>query len=159
MKKMMKIKICLVCILAFASFGFSQATKITYKDYYNQRFEYTVSYPVGILFPQDIAANGDGRKFLSKDNRTRMLVYGRENNQKQTLSQVFREIIRDNNRIITYKILKNNWFVISGYENDNVFYQKTIFRNEEFMTFEIEYPQDQKKAFDLIAATISKSFR
>ena len=60
---------------------------------------------------------------------------------------------------ITYKVSRSNWFVISGYENENIFYEKTIFRNDEFMTFEIEYPKDQKSIFNPIAAKISKSFK
>ena len=140
----------------------AQTKQTTYKTYYNPRFEYSISYPVGILYPQEIAANGDGRKFLSKDNQTVMLVYGQENVQRQTLSQLYKEESREDShtgKVVTYKMLKNNWFVVSGYEDGRVFYQKTIYRNDEFLTSRIEYPEAQKEVFDSITATIAKSFR
>lgn len=140
----------------------AQPGQAAYKTYYNPRFEYSISYPVGILFPQEVAANGDGRKFLSKDKRTVMLVYGQENVQRQTLSQLYEEESREGppaGRTVTYKLLKNNWFVVSGYMGGRVFYQKTIYRNDEFLTFRIDYPEEQKKVFDPITSAIARSFK
>lgn len=135
-----------------------------YKTYYNPRFEYSVSYPVDVLYPQGVAANGDGQKFLSRDGRTIMLVYGQENVRNQTFAEFYREESRGGssqhpNRIVTYNVFKNNWFVVSGTDGGRIFYQKTVFRKDEFLTFSIEYDQSAKGTFDAITAVISRSFK
>jgi hypothetical protein len=156
----------LLCIVLCAVGTFGQKAKQppkqtgpVYKSYYNYRFEYSVSYPAGILIPQPIAANGDGRKFFSRDDQTLMLVYGRENIQNQTLSDVYDEECSRAGKAVTYKVIKNNWFVVSGYIGEKIFYQKTMYRKDEFMTFSIEYPKEQKNIFDPITAVIAKSFK
>jgi hypothetical protein len=133
-----------------------------YRRYHNARFGYSISYPVKILIPQGEAANGDGQKFLSRDGRTEILVYGSHNVFDQTLQQVYqKELSRTEhpNRLVTYQVLKADWFVVSGIEGGRVFYQKTLLRGGVFKTFRIEYDERQKGTFDSITATISRSFR
>lgn len=133
-----------------------------YRRYHNARFGYSISYPVKILIPQGEAANGDGQKFLSKDGRTEMLVYGSHNVLDQSLPQVYQKEISGTehpNRLVTYHVLRADWFVVSGIEDDRIFYQKTLLRRGVFKTFRIEYDKRQKGTFDSITATIGRSFR
>lgn len=133
-----------------------------YRRYHNARFGYSISYPVKILIPQGEAANGDGQKFLSSDGRTEMLVYGSHNVFDQTLQQVYQKELRraeHPNRLVTYQVLRADWFVVSGIEDGRVFYQKTLLRGGVLKTFRIEYDERQKGTFDSITATISRSFR
>jgi hypothetical protein len=91
-----------------------------------------------------------------------MLVYGQENIQAQTLAQFYRDESRGKahpNRVVTYKVLRGSWFVFSGSESNRIFYQKTLLRNDEFLTFSIEYDASQKSIYDPITATISRSFK
>jgi len=134
-----------------------------YRTYHNSRFDYSISYPADILIPQGEAINGDGQKFFSRDRRTEMLVYGSHNSLDQTLKQVYEgQISRRSehpNRIITYKVLKHDWFVVSGIEDDRIFYQKTFLRNNVFKTFRIEYHEGDKQLFNSITSRISNSFK
>jgi hypothetical protein len=133
-----------------------------YRVYHNARFDYSITYPVNILIPQGEAANGDGQKFLSKDRRTEMLVYGSHNSLDQTLRDVYlEEISREEhpNRTITYQVLRADWFVVSGIENGRIFYQKTMLRGGTFKTFRIEYDETRRHTFDSITANISRSFK
>lgn len=137
---------------------------ITYNRYYNSRFNYSVTYPVSILIPQGEAQNGDGQKFVSKDKSITLLVYGSHNALNQKLEDVYRtqsrNATRENpTRVVTYKTRGNDWFVVSGYENGNVFYNKTILRNGDFKVLEIRYNKSLQPKFDPIAAEISKSFK
>lgn len=147
-----------VLLLASAS---AQGPPHHYETYFNHRFEYSITYPSDLLYPQGEAANGDGQKLLSKDGRAVMLVYGQENIRDQTLAQFYREESRSKaraNRVVTYKVLRGGWFVFSGSESNRIFYQKTLLRNGEFLTFSIEYDASQKSIYDPITATIAKSF-
>ena len=133
-----------------------------YRTYHNARFDYSISYPAGVLIPQGEAENGDGQKFQSKDGRVEMLVYGSNNALDQTLRQMYQQehsVTEHPNRRVTYQVLRADWFVVSGVDGDRVFYQKTFLRHGVFKTFRIEYDQSQKAAFDSITGTISRSFK
>jgi hypothetical protein len=49
--------------------------------------------------------------------------------------------------------------VISGIENKSVFYQKVLFKNDEYKTFLMTYPLTQKKTYDSITVKIAASFK
>ena len=151
--------ICVCFPLPAPAQGTSDA--ISYKTYGNSRFGYSIAYPAGILIPQGEADNGDGQKFLSKDEKVVMLVYGQFNVLNQTLKNAFSEALREGTPggAVTYKLLKDNWFVVSGTVSNRVFYQKTMLVGNTFKTFRIEYPESQKAAFDRITVEIAKSFK
>lgn len=133
-----------------------------YRTYHNARFDYSISYPVNVLIPQGESVNGDGQRFSSKDGRAEMLVYGSNNSLDQSLRQVFEaEISRTEhpNRTVTYQVLRQDWFVVSGVENGRVFYRKTLLRSGVFKTFRIEYDESQKRTFDSITTAIARSFK
>lgn len=133
-----------------------------YATYHNARFNYSIAYPAKVLIPQGEAANGDGQKFLSRDGRVEMLVYGSNNSLNQTLRDAYQEEINPSahpQRRISYQVMRADWFVVSGTENGRVFYQKTFLRREVFKTFRIEYDESQKGTFDSITAAIAKSFK
>jgi hypothetical protein len=134
-----------------------------YRTYHNGRFDYSISYPANLLIPQGESVNGDGQRFLSRDGRTELLVYGSYNSLDQSLREVFEQesgrSTEHPNRIVTYKVLRDDWFVVSGTENGRVFYQKTMLRDTTFKTFRIEYDQSQKRTFDSITAVIARSFK
>jgi hypothetical protein len=100
---------------------------------------------------------------LSRDGRTELLVYGAYNSLDQTLRDVFEQeggrSIEHPNRVVTYKVLRNDWFVVSGTENGRIFYQKTMLRNSTFKSFRIEYDKSEKQTFDSITAVIARSFK
>ena len=135
-----------------------------YQTYSNARFAYSISYPSNLLIPQGESDNGDGQKFQSKDGHAIMLVYGSNNVLGQTIKQLYAEASRGGasdhpKRSITYKILKGDWYVISGNENGRVFYQKTMLRRDAIKTFSIEYGEAQKGIFNPVTTKIAMSFK
>lgn len=134
-----------------------------YKTYRNARFGYSVEYPSKILVPQGEATNGDGQKFVSSDGRAEMIVYGSNNALEQTLAQAYDEARSpagaSQSRIVTYQVMKPDWFVVSGKDSGKIFYQKTIFRGGVFKTMRIEYDENRKVEFDPITTRVSLSFK
>jgi hypothetical protein len=135
-----------------------------YHTYYNSRFGYSIAYPKNILYPQGESENGDGQKFLSKDADASLIVYGSNNVLNESLEDLYFKESRggmDENpkKIVTYKVLKNNWFVVSGYNSGKVFYQKTILYKDQFISFHFEYPESKKNIFDPITKHIASSFK
>jgi hypothetical protein len=134
-----------------------------FRTYRNARFNYSISYPANILVPQGEADNNDGQKFLSRDGRAEMMVYGSNNSLNQTLRQMYDAETTGpaggGHRQITYRLLKPGWFVVSGIEGRRVFYQKTLLTSGVIKTFRIEYDEDAKGTFDPITAKIARSFK
>lgn len=135
----------------------------TYNTYANARFGYSIAYPVGVLYPQGEADNGDGQKFLSRDGRATMLVYGGHQLDTVSISDMYEAASKERSlsgasRTVTMKVLKKDWFVISGYAGERVFYQKTMLRDGVIKTFIIEYDRSQRSLYDPITARVARSF-
>lgn len=148
-----------VCLVADA-----RLSQEKYSTYRNARFSYVISYPTGLLTPQGESDNGDGQKFLSRDGQAEMIVYGSENASDQSLRDLYNSQLRGEGddqlkRQVTYKVLRGNWFVVSGYEGDRVYYQKTIFSGGVFKTFRIEYDKSRADVFDKVTKKVAASFR
>lgn len=61
---------------------------------------------------------------------------------------------------ISYKLQKDNWFVVSGVdpETGNVFYWKKIWQGEFISDLYIEYPKSKKDQIEPYLGAIAKSF-
>lgn len=154
--------ICLV--LGVCQVSAARVTQEKYSSYSNARFSYVISYPTGLLTPQGESDNGDGQKFLSRDGQVEMIVYGSENASDHSLRDLYNSQLRSegndqSKRQVTYKSLRGNWFVVSGYEGDRVYYQKTIFSGGVFKTFRIEYDKSRADVFDKVTKRVAASFR
>ena len=135
------------------------AHSLVFKHYCNARFAFCIDYP-SILLLQPPSDNGDGRTFKSKDGKVKMLAYGSNNSLMEKLETRFlAESTSSDTRKVTYKFFKPNFFVISGIENKKAFFEKVLFKNDEYKTFLISYPTALKKTYDPIAAKIALSFK
>ena len=99
-----------------------------WKSYTNERFQYAICYPEDLLVPQGESANSDGQKFLAKDS-TQLIVFGQYN----ALNQQLRAVLSDTaarlagpSGKVTYKVLKQNWFVVSGTNAQTIFYATSL---------------------------------
>jgi hypothetical protein len=64
----------------------------------------------------------------------------------------------DPDRTVTYEAMKDDWFVISGYIDNWIFYKRTYLVDDVFYTFYIVYDQNLAYMFDPITAHISGEF-
>lgn len=135
-----------------------------YDTYFNHRYGYAIEYPKNVLFPQGESDNGDGQVFLSKNTDARLLVYASYNALEQSLEEIYREQSRGGTpeypqKVVTYHLLKDNWFVVSGYNRGKIFYQKTILHDNELKTFVFEYDEKQKSLYEPMLKRLAKSFK
>ena len=161
---MIKKYLLLLHLLYFVPNCFSQTLTTTETGtYYNDRFNYSITFPKNILHLQNESDNGDGLKMLSKDAKATVLVYGQNNALGRSLLDTFLEASAGGTynkprKVVSYKIIKNNWFVVSGYESGNIFYQKTFLINNQFKSFYFTYPEAQRNLYDPITNVLSQSF-
>ena len=126
----------------------------TYLRYYNYRFDFSIDYP-SFLTPGTPPENGDGLDFaFGKDYE--MVVYGGLNAYEITWPEIFES---DKKESDTYSVLKDNWYVLSGVDEDgNVYYRKSILHDNIIYTVIFSYPQSRKEAFDSIVKHVLESF-
>jgi len=164
----MMTKIVSLLILLAGGFHSPSTGKSQVEDhntYCNARFEYCLEYP-DFLSPQPESQNGDGRIFINKKGDGILRVFGRFNLDAEgetiSLKKQFETDIQDNlaqKNAVTYKKLANTFFVISGYRNGKIFYQKTILKNDAFAFAILEYPKDEKSLYDKVSQEIFSSFK
>ena len=132
--------------------------EITYQTYSNSRFGFAIKYPAHWV-PQPAPENNDGRRFDSPDGRASLSAWGSFNALEDTIGTGLQREFETPGRKITYKVLKKDWYVVSGYENGNIFYQKTILKDDVFYSFLLVYPPEDKSLFDPVVAAVAKSFK
>ena len=144
----------LTILIAFITLGsFAQAPK-GYSVYHNQRFDFCVLYPHS--FTKSIApTNGDGRSFID-GKAGRMQVYGAWQMPGKGLKHDYALAQKD--KKVTYKALFKDSYVVSGLDKGRIFYHKTVLRKDLLITISFDYLPGEKKRFDKIIKTVTKSF-
>lgn len=137
-----------------------------FETYCNSRFGFCIDYPSNKLIPQGESANGDGQIFTSEDEETTLWVYRdfRDNasiEEEFNIQSAFESDIQTNdpNRSITYKKLGSDYYVVSGYNDGKIFYQKTMMTDKGLATSLIEYPESEREYYDKVSETIFSSFK
>jgi len=135
-----------------------QIDETKYKTYNNSRFDYTVQYPSNLTKKKD-SYNGDGCTFKIY-NEFEMKVWGSNlpGISGRDISSIYDEELNSGGTV-TFNTTKDNWFVVSGLRNNNVFYTKQFVVNGESKVLYITYPISQKDKYDKYTEKISKSFK
>ncbi len=139
----------------------TQLSEGEWVKYVNSRFGASIVYPSGIFNPQPPPDNNDGRRFTAIDGKSSFFIFGQYNALEMTLAELEADDIAGGDYdAVTYKRHGEDWYVLSGYRGDQVFYRKLLLRDdgETEHVFEIIYPKQAKRTFDLITAQMAKSF-
>lgn len=131
-----------------------------WKTYTNVRFQYAICYPEDLLQPQGESANDDGEKFLAKDG-AQLIVYGRNNALDDTLKHTLGETasrLAGASGKVTYKVLRSNWFVVSGRNRQAIFYAKTFYSHDQFKSFELTYGRADAGSYDPLIGHLASCF-
>lgn len=132
-----------------------------WKTYTNARFGYSVCYPTDLLAARPESDNGDGRAFEGADG-SRVTAWASYNVLDSTVSkaaQMDEERLAGKSGTISYKVVRADFYVLSGKAQGMIFYHRTALVQEAFSTVEILYPAAQSATWDPIAARISRCFR
>ena len=132
-------------------------------DYCNGRFAFSINIPKNIFLAQPESNNGDGRGFVSKDGSAKLSVYGWNNALSEKLIDIYMKETesgdQQDQRKITYKVIKENWFVVSGYEKDKIFYRKTFLVDDQFKTLIFTYSTSKKEIYEPLIAGFVNTFK
>ena len=129
--------------------------------YVNVRFQYAICYPQDLLVPQGEPANSDGQRFLSNKDNAVLAVYGGNNALYQTLGERLSDTANrfaDSSGMVTYKVQKANWFVLSGQSGQAIFYAKTLFSHGQFKSFELTYDRSAAALYKPLVSRVASCF-
>ncbi len=136
------------------------------ESYGNPRFGFFANYPVNLFTYQRESDNGDGITLTNKSKGLKVLFYGSFAVINDNIRDEYRSSIEyiqdDREKEITYKVLKRDWYVLSGYDyrKGKIFYQKTFMVDgDKFITYYIEYPIKDKKRYNKLIKTIDRNFK
>lgn len=134
-----------------------------WKSYHNERFNFCVSYPANFLTPQGESENHDGNTFANANGSSEMRASGIFNALFETTEEAFarateNETYYDEERKITYKRQKDNWFVVSGKYYESIFYARTALVRDTFYTLYFEYHPSEDNQFSEIIKRNTRTF-
>jgi hypothetical protein len=151
-----------VGLIALLGGGLAQAA-LDWVPYFNERFGFSLRYPENIFEPVQKSQAGDGEVFAGLGGRGRLLVGALENIEGHTVGS-YMNLIRQQsyaNYGVDYAPRGATWFVLSGENERDVFYEKVIFScsGRIINSFALIYPIESKRDFDPIVEGIEKTFR
>jgi hypothetical protein len=131
--------------------------------YVNERFGFSLRYPANLFEPERRSEAGDGEVFAGIRGRGRLLVGALENSDGHTVGS-YMNMIRQQSYAgynVDYAPRGATWFVLSGENDRDVFYEKVMFScsGRVINSFALIYPIESKREFDPIVGGIEKSFR
>jgi len=134
--------------------------KTAYSKYSNDRFAFSVEYPV-FFVPQGESDNNDGQVFLSDDGMTQLIIYGK-NMITETFKEEFDAAVKngcyyDKKNIITEKIFFDKSYEIRGNKKGFSFYAKSVYYKNIIVTIYFEYPSSEKTKFEAIIKRVTAS--
>ena len=130
---------------------------VSYDIYENERFGFSVLYPADILLPADRLPDGLGRFFLADDGSVALSAYGAPK-AAGALEGAYEQELSAEDQTVTYRASGPGWFVVSGFKNGVVFYQKTLETEDALVSFRISYHPSWKPLMDEITTEISRAF-
>src|SRR5262245_33707546 len=131
--------------------------------YVNERFGFAFRYPADLFEPERSTAAGDGEVFAEVGGHGRLLVGAFANLDGHSVAS-YMSYIRSksySDYAIDYAPRGQTWFVLSGANDRNVFYEKVMFScsGRVISSFALVYPIASKAMFDPIVEGIEKTFR
>ncbi len=133
----------------------AQSNTMGYMKYCNSRYAFCLQRPV-FLHMDEAPANNDGRRFYDNSGFS-LRAYGSYNALSNSLREQMLEDRKDFDRV-TYQVIRDGWYALSGYQGQNILYKKTYMRGDIFYHIYIIYPSKLKNNYDNMVSHISKSF-
>ena len=148
-------------IWGLALLAASAAVPAGWTTYYNDRYGTTIDYP-STFTPEPPPDADDGRRFKSADGAS-FSVSAAYNAMDFNLAE-YRQFIVEHiapEAVIIYRAQGDNWFVISGTQGPNIFYERHVLSHKAEMTenFDMSYPASLRRTYDPIVARMAQSFR
>lgn len=129
-----------------------------YTEYRNEQYNLSITYPAAIMSPQATIGEDRGREIVSESGDAGVVIFAVDGADQRTLQSQYQEQLDADGSEVTYNVLRDDWFVVSGFDEGDVFYQRTQLSGDTLKTFRIRYAEEEKDFYDPVTAIISRSF-
>ncbi|MGX7668736.1 hypothetical protein [Flavobacterium pedocola] len=125
---------------------------------------FTAQYGVSVELPDYfskgiLVAGGTLQWFNNKVNKDfELTIESFGNGSGKDLEETYKNDLK-NEKNIVYKVKRNTWYVISGKNEDGIYYHKSIIKNGIQFHLRIIYPEKDKQFAESIIGRISTSFK
>jgi serine/threonine protein kinase len=129
----------------------------------HEKYGYTVLIPATVFPQPPDQPNDEHAVFTSTDGKTRMELTVEKAIPNRKLADGYKEWTSDRtkehpHRVVAYKVLKSNWFVVSGDEDGRGFYLKCVERGQYFISMLLEYDEEACPIWQDTFTAMSRSF-
>jgi hypothetical protein len=149
-------------VIAQASAQASAQDRGGLATYKNERHGYTLAYPSAqfIALP---TPNEDGRQFVSKDGKARLLVGTLANFDGKNLAAYRSFVLSESypGAKVDYAPVRDTWFVVSGTRNGTAFYQRVNFAcgGRAINSWIVLFPEGEKAVYEPIIEQVHRDYR
>ncbi|NMM50478.1 hypothetical protein [Marinigracilibium pacificum] len=154
------LPIIILTILTIGIFSFQDSSL---KKYHNKSNKYICYYP-SFMSMGPPSQSGDGRNFYNSDSSFTLGIYRTTNfNGYEEAYKSRKNYFENDGGKITYKVFKENWYVISGlYPDSTIYYAKQINRPNDEHQFEavfivLRYPYSEREKYNKYCSIIPES--
>ncbi|GIM29270.1 hypothetical protein CPJCM30710_19360 [Clostridium polyendosporum] len=130
--------------------------EIVYNKYTNSRYGFSIDYPNNYKI-EETSQNRDGA-IISSD-KAKLIVFGNNNVLNYGVKSYYDFDTSQIKEKIKYKVIKDNWFIISWIEGDNIVYQKTVVGKGSANTFIFTYSKVDASKYDEAVKRLNESFK
>jgi hypothetical protein len=144
----------IICVLP------ASAQDLTWRVYDDAEHGCELEYPATI-FAADAVRSDQPRRFSSSDENVYFRILGTVNSAGWTPAEIKRKYLGSSMPgKVVYERTKDEFLVLSGYRNGNIFYTKVVVSDDRRVAciLDLTYPRAMKRRFDGIVTRMSRSF-
>ena len=134
-----------------------QEQQVSYKQYTNARFGFSIQYPSSFV-TKTTPDNNDGIILAAPDGSAELTISGNNNVLNETALSSYNNLLKSHSNA-SYKSQKGNWSVVSWIDGDKIVYEKEVVGKGSINTFIIKYPLAQKSSYDSIISQLNSTFK
>lgn len=152
----------LTAVLATLGSLVAQVAADSWKTHPIERFGGAIDYPENVFAPEPREADEDDQVFVSTNDEARLAVGSWLNEGGFSPGELKNNLLRSAREAsLTYEPGGKTWFVLSGYEGDDIYYQKIMFScgGSVVTAFGLTYPTASRTRYDPIVERMEDSFR
>jgi hypothetical protein len=133
--------------------------------YRNPRHGFGFTVPAVFALDADsVTEAGDSARFFTPDRRATAVVNAAPNARRLSLRDLMAEaegdVVQNAGGDITYRRIRDDWFVISGHMVGRIYYRRTLLTGAGIVaTLWMEFPPELRPCLEGAVTTMSLSFR
>lgn len=128
----------------------------------NERHGFAIAYPASIFEQKAPPRTDEGRLFISKDGKAKLLVGAFTNDWDASLKDYRQFLLSEQyaGADIDYAPVKRSWFVLSGEQAGQIFYQRVTFtcQGKLINSWAMLYPAAERKIYDRLVEAVARTF-